>query len=141
MREGSELAMTTRNREVETTPDELRVALKADDWRIEKHGYEWKRTGVDWWAWKVFDGFPDCTGNEKPPHVAIIPWVLTSQDHKLFSVQIEVSGEVGGNQWVQFQAYGIPMVKALTALPRTVDILRAAWSAAAETAEVAATQD
>ncbi|HEX2882781.1 MAG TPA: hypothetical protein VHO25_24850 [Polyangiaceae bacterium] len=133
--------MTTRNREIEIAPDQLRAALQADGWRIEKHGYEWKKTGVDWWAWKVFDGFPDCTSNEKPPHVAIIPWVLTSQDHKFSSVQIQVSGEVGGNQWVQFQAYSISMGQAQTVLPRTVDTPRAAWSAAAKTAEVAATED
>lgn len=30
------------------TPDELRDALKADGWRIETDGYQWKRTGVEW---------------------------------------------------------------------------------------------
>src|SRR5688572_2913525 len=82
--------------------DELRNALIADGWRTEKYGYEWRHTGVDWWAWRQFDGFPDCTSNEKPPHVAIIPWTHTSQDHTFRTVQLTVTGEVGGNQWIEF---------------------------------------
>src|SRR6185503_21201920 len=112
------------------TPDSLRETLKVDGWHIETHGYEWKRTGVSWWAWKVFDGFPDCTSNEKPPHVAFIPWDVTSGDHRFRSVQFTVTGEVH-DRWVELQVYSIQMDEALEALPRAVGILRVAWHAAA----------
>ena len=112
------------------TADELREALKADYWRIETEGYTWKRTGVDWWAWKVFEGFPDCTSNEKPPHVEIIPWVVTSAGHTVRSVQLTVTGEVR-DRWVNLEVYSVQMDEALDALPRAINILRAAWTAAA----------
>lgn len=111
-------------------PDELRAALLADGWRIETHGYEWKNTGVAWWAYKTFEGFPDCTSNEKPPHVAIIPWEVTSSDHVFRTVQFDVAGEVR-DRWVQFQVYSVQMDEAIEALPRAVNILRSAWNAAA----------
>jgi hypothetical protein len=115
----------------EMGPNELKEALRLDGWRIEKHGYEWRRTGVDWWAWKVFDGFSDCTSNEKAPHVALIPWSISSSDHRFRSVTFQVTGEVHGGQWVEFQAYNVQMDNVLEALPHAVNILRAAWSAAA----------
>lgn len=112
------------------TTDALREALKADGWHIETEGYTWKQSGVDWWAWKVFDGFPDCTSNEKPPHVAFLPWVVASDGHTFRSVQFTVTGEVR-DRWVEFQVYSVQMDDALEALPRAVNILRAAWVAAA----------
>ena len=113
------------------TTDQLRDALKADDWRIETEGYTWKRTGVGWWAWKVFEGFPDCTSNEKPPHIAILPWVVTSSDHTFRSVQFTVTGEVR-DRWVEFQVHSVQLDETLEVLPRAVAILKAAWNTAAK---------
>lgn len=114
-----------------TTPKQLKEILTADGWRVEWHGYEWKHMGVEWWAWKTFEGFADCSSNEKPPHIAIFPWEHADRVRPWRSVEFEVTGEVGHDHWVTLKVYSVTMDEAVAVIPRATEILRAAWNAAA----------
>lgn len=120
-------------------PEQLKNTLVANGWQIETHGYEWKRTGVDWWAWKHYDGMAECTSNEGPPHIAIIPWEMAS-DPVRRSVEIEITGEVGNDHWLTLKTYSVEMDRALEVLPRATRVLIEAWNAAASASNVTARQ-
>lgn len=113
------------------TPDELKEALQSRSWRIEADGHQYKRTGVDWWAWKILEGAADCTGNDKPPNVCIYPWsISTDSGHYINNVQFELAGGLS-DVWIQLMVYSVPLEQAIEKLPRATAILLAAWNAAA----------
>lgn len=112
------------------THDEFKAELQKRGWRIDTDGHQHKRTGVEWWAWKILEGGADCTGNDKAPNVCIYPWRIDAHDHFINSVQFELAGGVRGDVWVQLMVYSVPLDRALETLPRATEILLASWNAA-----------
>lgn len=109
------------------TINELRAALEADGWHTSKQTF--RDTGVDWYAWRRLAGAADCSCNEKPPSLIIIPYEFEHDGLRHSSVQFEVCGEAG-DRWLKLQAYSVKTDEAITAMPRCADLLRAAWNAA-----------
>ena len=119
-------------------PEELKAALLADGWRIERDGYQWRNSGVDWWAWKRFVETVDCQCNDKPPHIAILPW--HHEDRR--SVEFSITGEVQGALWVKLDVYSVAMDDAMATIESAKSILITAWNAAAsKPVEILQSQD
>lgn len=111
------------------TPEKLKEILDANGWRF---GPLHEHTGVDWYAYKTLLSAVDCTSNEKPPGLILKPWNIERYgDAVLRSVEFVVTGEVGGDQWLQMKVYSVPMDQVIATIPRAFEILLAAWNAAA----------
>jgi hypothetical protein len=112
------------------TPAELRIELHTAGWHF---GSQYVRdTGVDWYAWKRDEALAHCTSNKKPASLCITPWTISMPDGRTYSsVQFEVTGQVGGDEWMKLQVYSVPMDQCMAKLPRATALLMAAWNAAA----------
>lgn len=105
------------------TPDELKAALIADGWKIEKNHNP--NSGVDWHAYRRFDDWPDCECNDKPPALCIEPWWI--DEHGGY-VNFRVVGKVGDN-WVDLCVYSVRMDDCMATIPYARKVLGAAWRA------------
>jgi hypothetical protein len=110
--------------------EKLRADLVLAGWRIERNSLSDSRNLADWYAWhpKRPDDWPDCQYNNKPPSLCVYPYAFIDPKHA--KVEVEVCGELAG-RWYKLRSYGIPAGEAMTALPKAIESLGAAWKAIA----------
>lgn len=87
---------------------------------------------MDWSAYHRREGAHDCTTNERPPAIVIIPYALDHPSGIHTAVEFEVVGELPSGCWVNLKAYSVPVDDVMTSLQGVAGILRAAWNAACD---------
>lgn len=93
--------------------DDFRAALEAAGWRIGIDSIKRDGNACNWYAWKrgAITG-PDCECNDKPPSLAVWPWLFDrawAESRNVPNpggVTLEICGESGG-QWLKFQVYSL----------------------------------
>lgn len=120
------------------TPDELKQALTDAGWQISPSTT--RRDDVQWCAWLLSTStgraeLVDCTSNEKPPSLCIEPHELDHPSGVHRSVEFIIRGAVGedGKHWLDLRVYSVPMDECMDTIPAAMNLLGAAWNAAART--------
>lgn len=108
--------------------------LEFKQWLIEQG---WKVTlnriptgaQVDWYAYKVFKGFKDCTANEKKPSVVVVASYIKFDDgREHISCDVQVIGEVTKDQWVDFRFYSLNLDQFFKQYKGMIAKLKLAWN-------------
>lgn len=112
------------------TPSELKTTLERLDWQFAP---EHSNSGVDWYAYQRLSGVEDCTSNERPPNLILVPHelLLPNLPEPYRTVTLSITGEVGGGVWLKLEAYSIAMDQVLATIPRAKALLVTAWNSAA----------
>lgn len=109
------------------TDEVLHKKLEHDEWLFEKPLSE---TGFNWQAYKRFDGFLDCSQNDRAPAVMVTPYRLEIKGVDTWcSVEISLTGQLPDGRWVNYKVYSIHSDEVFEYLPKAVDLLKTIWNA------------
>jgi len=114
--------------------EKLKKFLESEGWAISLNQFG---HGVDWYAWKRFEGFKDCLCNERPPSVCIKPAKIELKERVYYAASIEVIGEVSHNNWINFQFYSLSFEEIKKDREKLVNKLRVAWNSVCESEDTA----
>ncbi len=85
---------------------------------------------VDWYAYKVFQGFKDCIANEKKPSVVVVAsHIVFGDGREHISCDVQVIGEVKKDQWVDFRFYSLKLDQFVKQHKVMIAKLKLAWNA------------
>lgn len=115
--------------------DDLKAALIAAAWRVEKNYMTHDYNLADWYAWrpKLPEGWPDCECNDKPPALMLWPsaGVVPNTGQIYSGAEFEVCGELHG-RWFKLRSYSYRLDEVIEAAPQATAHLGAAWIAIAK---------
>ena len=115
--------------------DDLKAALIAAGWRVEKNPFQDEFNQANWYAWQPQrpKDWPNCECNDKPPALTLWPSAGTVPNTgQIYSgAEYEVCGELHG-RWFKLRSYSYRLNEVIEAAPQATAHLGAAWIAIAK---------
>lgn len=116
-----------------TTPSQLKIALQALGWQVQKNPMASPGNLCTWDAFppRAFRDTPSfCTCNNIPPGFMLQPYSFEMNGKVHSSVTFSLFGQIPNERWVDFKVYSVDMKDALQEIGPARDLLFASWEAA-----------
>lgn len=113
---------------------DLKDALLAAGWRIERNPFADELNKADWYAWQKSRPatWVNCECNDKPPALTIWPSYARLPDGgEVSGAEFELCGELHG-RWFKLRSYPYRTDEIVGAIEQATRHLGAAWNAIAK---------